>query len=328
MKTFLKLLIFGSGIGLTTLPLSAWSAEQDCELGARYYQLAKTAQDEYRQQDAYEFLERASTACPKYQYVQEMSELATEFGDPELTLRAAEGFGEALDLASTDPERARSIARYAELLFHGNDPQNAMTYIVEARNLDPDNVWIADLSDEITTRASNVTSEDIKRGLGDMAFKPLRLQRSVPDDDLALLGGTGGAGGGEIASADESPAEVVEEAVRKSVNIPLNFRVNSTSLDAATQNNLNVLAETLVQEEFADKEFLLVGHADVRGDANANLVLSAQRATAIFEAIKALQPALAKRIVTAGKGEQEPLSTGMSESDHRINRRLEVILVD
>ncbi|MDH3641016.1 MAG: OmpA family protein [Gammaproteobacteria bacterium] len=328
MHTLSNRLIPGLIIGLFVAPLSAWSAEQDCELGARYYGLAKTAQEEYREQDAYEFLERAAAACPKYQYVQEMAELATEFGDPELTLRAAEGFGDALDLASTDPERARSIARYAELLYHGNDPQNAMTYIVEARNLDPDSEWIAELSDEITTRASNVTPEDIKRGLGDMAFKPLRLQRSVPDEDLALLGGTGGAGGGETASADESSSDVVKEAARKSINIPLNFRVNSTALDAATQNNLNVLAETLVQDEFADKEFLLVGHADVRGDANANLVLSAQRATAIFESIKTLQPGLAERVVTAGKGEQEPLSTGMSESDHRINRRLEVILVD
>jgi outer membrane protein OmpA-like peptidoglycan-associated protein len=311
---------------LVFAPLAGWSAEQDCALSARYYQLADTAKEEYRQQDAYEFLERAAGACPKYQYVQEMAELATEFGDPELALRAAEGFGEALDLATNDSERARSIARYAELLYHGNDPQNAMSYIVEARNLDPDSVWIADLSDEITTRASNVTSEDIKRGLGDMAFKPLRLQRSVPDEDLTAIGGTGGAGA--AASAGESVPGNSDDAVRKSINIPLNFQVNSTALDVATQNNLSVLAETLVQDEFTDKQFMLVGHADVRGDANANLVLSAKRATAIFDAIKSLQPDLSDRIVTAGKGEEQPLSTGMTEADHRINRRLEVILVD
>jgi outer membrane protein OmpA-like peptidoglycan-associated protein len=312
---------------LMSMPLVAWSAESDCDLSARYYQLAETARAEYRQQDAYEFLQRAADSCPKYDYVQEMAELATEFGDPELTVRAAEGFGDALELATTDAERARSIARYAELLFHSNDPQNAMTYIVEARNLDPQSVWIADLSDEITTRASKVTSEDIKRGLGDMAFKPLRLQRSVPDADIASVSGTGGAGGA-VEQASQTASGDAERAVRKSINIPLNFEVNSTSLDAATQNNLNVLAETLVQPEFDDKQFLLVGHADVRGDANANLVLSTQRATAIYDAIKVLQPDLASRIVTAGKGEQEPLSTGMSESDHRINRRLEVILVD
>lgn len=312
---------------LTVMPLAGWSAEQDCALSARYYQLADTAKTEYREQDAYEFLTRAAGACPKYQYVQEMAELATEFGDPELTQRAAEGFGDALDLASNDTERARSIARYAELLFHGNDPQNAMSYIIEARNLDPNSVWIADLSDEITTRASNVTPEDIKRGLGDMAFKPLRLRRSVRDDDLALIGGSGGAGGGAEQTSQPPPADA-DQAARKSINIALNFQANSTALDAATRNNLRVLADTLVQDEFTGKQFLLVGHADVRGDAHANLVLSTERATAIFVAIQALQPGLASRIETMGRGEEQPLSTGMSEADHRINRRLEVILIE
>jgi outer membrane protein OmpA-like peptidoglycan-associated protein len=316
---------------LLTMPLAGWSAEPDCELAARYYHLASTAQQEYRQQDAYEFLERAAVACPSYQYVQEMAELGTEFGDPDLTMRAAEGFGEALELATTNPERARSIARYAEVLFHGSDPQNAMSYIVEARNLDPDSVWIAELSEEITTRAANVTPEDIKRGLGDMAFKPLRLQRSIPDDQLALVTGTGGSGDSDNSagsSADDQGESAAVQPARRSVNIPLNFRVNSIELDATTQNNLSVLAGTLIQDEFGDKQFLLVGHADVRGDANANLVLSARRASAIYEAIKVLQPALGPRITTAGKGEEQPLSTGLSESDHRINRRLEVILVE
>ncbi|MCZ6711441.1 MAG: OmpA family protein [Gammaproteobacteria bacterium] len=311
---------------LIAVPVAGWSAEQDCALSARYYQLAATARSEYREQDAYEFLVRAADTCRTYQYVQEMAEFATQFGDPELDLRAAEVFGEALELAGNDSERARSIARYAELLFHGNDPQNAMSYIVEARNLDSDSVWIAELSDQITTRAANVTPEDIKRGLGDMAFKPLRLRRSINDDELALIGNSGGAGGGEQISQRPSPA--VTLPARKSINIPLNFQVNSTALDVATQNNLRVLAETLVQDEFADKHFLLIGHADTRGDASANLVLSAQRATAIFAAIQVLQPGLANRIQTAGKGEEQPLSTGMSEADHRINRRLEVVLID
>jgi len=309
---------------LIVVPLAAWSAEPDCGLSARYYQLAETAKSEYRQQDAYDFLERAAQACPKYQYVQEMAELATQFGDPELNLRAAEAFGEALELADNDADRARSIARYAELLFYNNDPQNAMNYIVEARNLDPQNAWIASLSDEITTRAANVTSEDIKRGLGDMAFKPLRLQRSVGANDIARIEGTGGSGG----RAEVSPSISADQAVRKSINIPLNFQVNSTALDAATQNNLSVLADTLVQDEFAGKQFLLVGHADVRGDADSNMQLSVSRAKAISAAIIALQPGLADRIEATGKGEQQPLSRGLTEADHRINRRLEVIMVE
>lgn len=310
-------------------PNSGWTAEDDCALGARYYQLSNTAKDEFRQQDAYDFLERAVAACPTYYYWQELAELATEFGEPARTERAAEAFVAAHDMATNDPDRARSIARYAELLFHGNDPQNAMTYIVEARNLDPNTQWIADLSEEITSRAANVTAEDIKRGLGDMAFKPLKLQRSLPNVDKAT---GGGAGGGTTKSSDGQVPDVAlvqeEAATRRSINIQLNFVINTTELDATTRNNLKVLAATLADDQFADQRFLLVGHADVVGDAGTNLTLSIRRANAISDAIKALQPSLAQRLETEGRGEQQPFSRGMSAADHRLNRRVEVILLN
>ncbi len=301
---------------LSAGPFAAWAAEDDCALAARYHQLATTAKAEFRQQDAYDFLSRAAAACRTYQYVQERAELATEFGDPQFDRVAADGFGEALDLADSDAQRARSIARYAQVLFHADDPQNAMTYIVAARNLDPNNTWIAELSEEITARASNVTPEDIKRGLGDMAFKPLRLQRT-------LTPGTGTGGGSGMPTAAPQ-----EKAAGRSINIPLNFVVNSTALDSTTQANLKVLADTLVGDEFADERFLFVGHADARGDASTNMLLSVQRANAVFEAIKRLQPTLSPRIDTAGRGEEVLLSTGQSEADHRINRRLEVRLIE
>jgi outer membrane protein OmpA-like peptidoglycan-associated protein len=320
-----------SAIALIAIPFTApftapfaEAAGDDCELGARYYQLSETATSEYRSEDAFLFLERAAKACPSYKYFQEMAEVATEFGDPQRNQLAAEALGSALELATTDMESARSIARYAELLFHGSDPQNAMTYIVEARNLDPNSQWIADLSDEITNRAANVTTEDIKRGLADMAFKPLRLNRSLPQDKVLAAGGGGSGSSTEAAVAD---APVEQALAPRSVNIPLNFQVNSTILDGATQNNLNVLADTLILDAFDGQQFMLVGHADVRGDAASNLALSIQRANAIYEAIKVLQPALAGRIVAGGKGEQEPMATGLTEADHYINRRLEVILV-
>jgi outer membrane protein OmpA-like peptidoglycan-associated protein len=295
------------------------TTEEDCALGARYYQLSSTAREEYRQEDALDFLERAVQACPTYYYWQELAELATEFGEPERNERAAEAFVAAHDMATNDKDRARSIARYAEMLFHANDPQNAMTYIIAARNMDPNTPWINDLAGAITNRAANITEEDIKRGLGDMAFKPLKLQRRISVDAPASGGGAGSA---------TPPAPREEPALaQKSVNIPLNFIVNSTELDASTRNNLVILADTLVQQDFADDKFLFVGHADAVGGASANLQLSMRRAQAIYNAIIGMQPTLSGRITTEGKGEQQLLSYGQSAADHRLNRRLEVILL-
>ena len=336
MKTFLNEFI--KLRSLTTIclsflltPASGWAAEEDCAMGARYYQLSSAARDDFRQQDAYEFLERAVAACPTYYYWQELAELATEFGEPARTERAAEAFVAAYEMATNEKDRARSIARYAEMLFHGSDPQRAMTYIVEARNLDPDTQWIAQLSEEITTRAANVTEEDIKRGLGDMAFKPLKLQRSVPRVETATGGGAGS--GSPTAVEDAAVAQVAavadaDIATTRSINIPLNFVSGSTQLDASTSNNVNVLASTLADDVFSGQNFLLVGHADNVGEKDVNLQLSQRRAVAIYEAITSLQPGLAGRIQTEGRGEEQLLSLGLSANDHRVNRRVEVILVD
>jgi len=303
---------------LIIMPASSWAVDNDCELGARYYKLSNTAKSEYRTEDALLFLQRAAKACPSYQYFQEMAELATEFGDPKRNEQAAEAYGEALDLATTDTDRARSIARYAELLFHNDNPQKAQTYIIEARNLDTDTVWIAELSQQITQRAANVTSEDIKRGLADMAFKPLRLNRSLPQDRL-LSQGSSGSG---------TPASAAQEVVQRSINIPLNFQSGSTTLDGATQKNLHVLADTLVQDDFKGQQFMLIGHADRIGNPQSNLALSVRRANVIAEALTTLQPSLRGRVTAGGKGDTELLSTGWSASDHAINRRLEVVLIN
>ncbi len=338
MKTFLNEFIklrslIGICLSILLTPVVGWAVEEDCAMGARYYQLSSAARDDFRQQDAYEFLERAVAACPTYYYWQELAEIATEFGEPARTERAAEAFVAAYEMATNEKDRARSIARYAEMLYHSSDPQRALTYIVEARNLDPNTQWIAQLSDEITTRAANVTEEDIKRGLGDMAFKPLKLQRSVPRVDTATGGGAGSRSAAttvEDAAVAQAAAvsESEEIAPTRSINIPLNFVSGSTQLDPSTRSNVNVLASTLADDDFSGQNFLLVGHADNVGEEDVNLRLSERRAVAIYEAITSLQPTLTDRIQTAGRGEEQLLSLGLSDADHRVNRRVEVILLE
>ena len=309
--SFFVTALSAGGAGTSSENGSENGSENDCALGARYLELAAKAEQEFRQDDAYQFVERAAEACPSHATWLQLGELAAGFGEEARNERAAEAFVTAYELGATSAEQAVAVGRYAELLFHTNDPQKALTYVLEARGLDPDNAWLADLAGTISERAANVTAEDIKRGLGDMAFKPLRLQRSVDAGD-------GSAGGGAASAAVGEP--------RRAVNIPLNFELNSTVLDRWTRKNITVLAQTLVDPEYAGRRFLLLGHADVRGGANENMLLSVERANAIAAEIVQLQPELQGRMRTAGKGEEQPLSTGVTEEDHRVNRRLEVVL--
>lgn len=284
------------------------AAETDCALASRYYELSAKAAAEYKQRDAYEFLERAVEACPTYQYFQQLGEAAAAFGEDALNARAAEAYVEAYALANSNSEKARAIGRYGELLFHANDPQKALGYVHEAKNLDPDSPWIAALAEQVDARSQVVTADDIKRGLGDMAFKPLKLQRTVEAGEPGATGAT------TNSTVDQ-----------RAVSIPLNFEFNSTQLDQLTAKNIEVLASTLAESSFAGKQFIFVGHADRRGSVEANMGLSTRRALAVFDAVVALQPSLAGRISTEGRGAEQPLALGNTEADYRANRRLQVI---
>ena len=142
------------------------------------------------------------------------------------------------------------------------------------------------------------------RGFGELSLKPLALK---VDTDAPAESGAG---------KNVPP--------RTSINIPLQFEFGTTTLTASSSRNISVLAETLSQQ-LGGQKVLFVGHADVRGSETYNLNLSLARAQAIRNRVLDLQPDLAGRISVAGKGETQPLSLGTEESDHQINRRLEIV---
>jgi outer membrane protein OmpA-like peptidoglycan-associated protein len=68
------------------------------------------------------------------------------------------------------------------------------------------------------------------------------------------------------------------------------------------------------------------GHADVRGHAQLNQVLSERRAITVREAL--IRHGLDPSMITAeGFGATRPLADGTSDSDHRTNRRVEFVVI-
>jgi len=82
----------------------------------------------------------------------------------------------------------------------------------------------------------------------------------------------------------------------------------------------------LLQTE-PDKMIRVEGHTDSRGDAAANLELSAQRANAVREALISLGVA-AERVTAAGMGQDFPIASNEDEEGRAQNRRVDVILLD
>jgi outer membrane protein OmpA-like peptidoglycan-associated protein len=308
-------------VGALTLGLIAQVASaqsDDCTLGDRYYQLAQKSQAEYLTQEALDYLQRSADACPTYRAWQELGELATTLGDPDANARAAHAFIEAYQVATTPVDQARAIGRYAELLFHTGDPQRAQKYAYEARDLDPANPWIADLAKQVSAQVAKVDAADIKRGLQDSLFEPLVIRRAVDAES-----GGARAGGGVPPSAVASAPRAANARV---VNVPINFEYNSTRIVPDMAGNVAVLAEQLAEAAKTANRILIIGHADARGDATANVILSRQRADAVRDEIVRLEPSLSGRIYTDGRGAREPIARGTTEEDYRINRRVEAVV--
>ena len=82
----------------------------------------------------------------------------------------------------------------------------------------------------------------------------------------------------------------------------------------------------LLQTE-PNKKIRVEGHTDSRGDAEANLRLSQQRAEAVREALISLGVA-GDRVTAAGMGEDFPIASNDDEAGRARNRRVDVILLD
>jgi outer membrane protein OmpA-like peptidoglycan-associated protein len=115
----------------------------------------------------------------------------------------------------------------------------------------------------------------------------------------------------------------VGEGIAVTFESGLLFPYDSADLLPAGRENLRNLAASLSQ--YPDTEVLIVGHTDLRGSAAYNQSLSERRAASAANVLASFGVPRS-RIQTAGRGLTEPVTMGTSESDHQLNRRVEVAI--
>ncbi|MGB5486783.1 MAG: OmpA family protein [Lysobacterales bacterium] len=103
------------------------------------------------------------------------------------------------------------------------------------------------------------------------------------------------------------------------------FASGQTTLVEGGRSSLEEVVDLLQTEP--DKKIRVEGHTDSRGDADANLLLSEQRARAVLEALVSLGVA-SDRISALGMGEDFPIASNEDEDGRARNRRVDVILLD
>ncbi|RWR33412.1 OmpA family protein [Sinirhodobacter populi] len=147
----------------------------------------------------------------------------------------------------------------------------------------------------------------------------------------------GGLAGGAIGSALDnqarelsrdlttSGATVVNTGSQLVVTMPQDvlFAVDSDVVRADLQRDLNTLAGSL--NRYPNTTVQIVGHTDNTGAADYNQRLSQRRASSVAQVLIAAGVP-SSRIVTVGRGEDQPIASNLTADGRAKNRRVEFVI--
>ena len=161
----------------------------------------------------------------------------------------------------------------------------------------------------------------------DVVLKGSQVTESALIDALAVEGPKGPEGGktrgfrpaarspdGSAAPAKQSPGKA---------SLLITFMANSSELSLETMATLDVLARALQSDALVGFTFKVEGHADPRGEAAQNLLLSQQRAESVANYLITKHAILPERLKAVGKGSNELMNR--SRIDAPENRRVTIV---
>lgn len=116
--------------------------------------------------------------------------------------------------------------------------------------------------------------------------------------------------------------------VSERVSLFILFDYDRDRPNAEGERQVSELAKALAPLADANRRILLIGHTDARGEADYNQVLSVRRAESVKALLEAREPNLSGHLEARGRGDRQPRYRGDGEEDHRLNRRVEVVVLD
>lgn len=148
----------------------------------------------------------------------------------------------------------------------------------------------------------------------------------------AVLGGAGAIGGNVL---DRQEAElrqqlgnnvgIVNNGTNLVVTLPQDilFAVDSAALTGALQSDLIAVAASV--NSYPNTTVNVIGHTDNTGTAAYNLDLSQRRAQAVSSVLLSagVSPT---RVVSIGRGEDQPIASNLDAAGRAQNRRVEIII--
>ena len=114
-----------------------------------------------------------------------------------------------------------------------------------------------------------------------------------------------------------------QRPVQSRASLLITFVSGSTALTDSAKGTLDTLGQALKHPRLSNSRFVIEGHADRRGQADANLRLSAGRADSVRDYLVQAQGVDAARLAAVGKGDRQPLNRGVIDAPE--NRRVTVV---
>jgi OmpA-OmpF porin, OOP family len=120
-----------------------------------------------------------------------------------------------------------------------------------------------------------------------------------------------------------SSAVAAPPARKPSASLLITFETNSAELTAAAKQQLDVVGAALKNDRLAEYNFSVEGHADPRGNAAANMVLSRERAESVRAYLVSTHGIAGQRLNAEGKGDLELLNRAVPAAPE--NRRVTIV---
>jgi outer membrane protein OmpA-like peptidoglycan-associated protein len=261
------------------------AAAPDMAAAKKFYEQAKAETDPAKQAA---LLEKSISAEPTF-------EAYLALGDAQVAGKqygtARESLKRALDLAGNDKARARATYVVAESFLAEGQRRDAITLFRQSIKYHPYPNVLERLKEiELKGQGAPVTAAEIAGALTSTATRSFSVAAAEP----------------------------------VSIDLRIGFALNSADLDAAGLAQARELGKAMVSSGLAAKTFELVGHTDTQGDPSYNETLSQRRADTVRGFLMKEFKIPASRVTAVGHGEREPLYPGDTESDHALNRRVEI----
>ncbi len=154
----------------------------------------------------------------------------------------------------------------------------------------------------------------------------------------AALGAViGGALGGAIGSQLDKQARELEQSIGNDqvrivntgealvVTMPQDilFATGSSAVNPGLRGDLGALSRNLLN--YPNSAVEVIGHTDNVGGADYNLSLSRDRANSVAQVLFA-NGVPSSRVVTIGRGEDNPVASNLNATGRQQNRRVEIII--